>query len=88
MRSWATAAVAALIIIAAACDSPGSAREGVASVEQGFPIGILLPDWNTSRYETFDRPLLTQRLKELCPQCEVLRYRPRDARLTPARDPG
>ncbi|MBV9140975.1 MAG: substrate-binding domain-containing protein [Pseudonocardiales bacterium] len=72
MRSWTTAAVAALMAIAAACGSPGSARDGVASVEQGFPIGILLPDWNTSRYETFDRPLLTQRLKELCPHCEVL----------------
>lgn len=72
MRTWTTAAVATLMIIAAACGSPGSARDGAASVKKGFPIGILLPDLNTSRYETFDRPLLTQRLKELCPNCEVL----------------
>lgn len=72
MRTWTAAVVATLMIIAAACGSPGSARDGAASVARGFPIGILLPDLNTSRYETFDRPLLTQRLKQLCPNCEVL----------------
>jgi D-xylose transport system substrate-binding protein len=60
------------MIIAAACGSLDSARDGTASIEKGFPIGILLPESKTSRYETFDRPLLTQRLKQLCPNCEVL----------------
>jgi D-xylose transport system substrate-binding protein len=72
MRTWATAVVATLMIIVAACGSPGSARDGAVSVEKGFPIGILLPDSDIPRYETFDRPLLTQHLRELCPKCEVL----------------
>ncbi len=90
MRTWAAAATAALMTtaalmiaaslmsMAAACASPGGARDGAAaSVEQGFPIGILLPESKTSRYEMFDRPLLTQRLTQLCPNCEV-RYRNAD----------
>ncbi|MGH3774882.1 MAG: substrate-binding domain-containing protein, partial [Pseudonocardiaceae bacterium] len=71
MRIWAAATVAALMIMTAACGSPGGARDGAASVEKGFPIGILMPESKTSRYEMFDRPLLTQRLKELCPNCQV-----------------
>ncbi|MGH3826094.1 MAG: sugar ABC transporter substrate-binding protein [Pseudonocardiaceae bacterium] len=71
MRTWTTAAVATLMLLVAACAGPGSARGGVASLAKGFPIGILLPESKTSRYETFDRPLLTQRLKRLCPNCTV-----------------
>ncbi len=77
MRTWPAAAlmiVASLMLTAAACGRPGSAPDGPASVETGFPIGILLPESKTARYETFDRPLLTRHLKELCPNCEV-RYR-------------
>jgi D-xylose transport system substrate-binding protein len=87
MRTWAAMAstapmitvllVMVLMITASACGGPGPARGGAASVEQGFPIGILLPESKTSRYETFDRPLLTQRLTELCPNCQV-RYRNAD----------
>ncbi len=80
MKTWPVAAalmIAAMMIIGAACGSPGGARDGAASLEQGFPIGILLPESKTSRYEMFDRPLLTQRLKELCPNCAV-RYRNAD----------
>jgi D-xylose transport system substrate-binding protein len=74
MRTWAAAVAAILMIMMSACASPGDARDGGASVKQGFPIAILLPESKTSRYEMFDRPLLTQRLKELCPNCQV-RYR-------------
>ncbi len=74
MRTWAAAAAATLMIMITACGGPDGGRDGAASLEQGFPIGILLPESKTSRYETFDRPLLTQRLRELCPNCEV-RYR-------------
>jgi D-xylose transport system substrate-binding protein len=79
MKTWPAAAlmVASLMGIVAACGSTGGARDGAASVEKGFPIGILLPESKTSRYEMFDRPLLTQRIKELCPKCEVL-YRNAD----------
>jgi D-xylose transport system substrate-binding protein len=77
MRTWPAAAlmiVTLLTLTTAACGRPGGARDGPASVATGFPIGILLPESKTARYETFDRPLLTQHLKELCPNCEV-RYR-------------
>lgn len=72
MKAWVTAAIATLMFVVAACGSPGLHREGTASVAQGFPIGILMPESKTSRYETFDRPLLTQRLHQLCPKCEIL----------------
>jgi D-xylose transport system substrate-binding protein len=72
MRTWTTAAVATLITLLTACSSPGSVRDRPASLENGFSIGILLPESKTSRYEAFDRPLLTQRLKQVCPKCEVL----------------
>jgi D-xylose transport system substrate-binding protein len=34
-------------------------------------IGLLLPDTVTARYEKFDRPLITQKIKELCADCTV-----------------
>jgi D-xylose transport system substrate-binding protein len=83
MRTWPAAAAAVLMIamsstiMVTACGGPGSALDGPASVKQGFPIGILLPEAKTARYEAFDRPLMTQRLKELCPNCEI-RYRNAD----------
>lgn len=43
-----------------------------ATVDQGFKIGLLLPESKTTRYETFDRPLIEAKLKELCAKCEVL----------------
>jgi len=72
MRTWAIAAIATLIVVVTACSSSGVTGRRVASVEQGFSIGILLPESKTSRYEAFDRPLLTQAFKRLCPKCEVL----------------
>lgn len=76
MRAWQAAVAAQLMITAVACGGPGGTG-GVASVEAGFPIGVLLPESKTSRYEAFDRPLIEQRLTELCPNCEVL-YRNAD----------
>jgi D-xylose transport system substrate-binding protein len=37
----------------------------------GKSIGLLLPDTVTARYEKFDRPLITQKIKELCSDCTV-----------------
>lgn len=45
---------------------------GGQSVDNGFKIGLLLPESKTTRYETFDKPLIEAKLKELCPKCEVL----------------
>lgn len=72
MKTWVAAVIATLMFVVVACGNPGLRREGVASVAEGFAIGILMPESKTSRYETFDRPLLTQRLQQLCPKCKVL----------------
>lgn len=69
--------IVVLVLAATGCTQEGPAPAGEASVEEGFPIGILLPESQTSRYEQFDRPLLEQRLRELCPNCEI-RYQNAD----------
>ncbi len=44
-----------------------------AKTEDGaYKIGLLLPENKTARYEAADRPYFEQRLKELCPKCEIL----------------
>jgi len=58
----------------AACnsDSGNTPAAGGVSVADGFKIGLLLPESKTTRYESFDRPLIEQKLKELCPKCQVI----------------
>jgi D-xylose transport system substrate-binding protein len=34
-------------------------------------IGLLLPENKTTRYEAFDRPLITEKIEKLCSDCEV-----------------
>jgi D-xylose transport system substrate-binding protein len=58
-----------------ACGNGGDGDSGGgtgATVDQGFPIGLLLPESKTTRYESFDRPLIEAKLKELCPNCQIL----------------
>jgi D-xylose transport system substrate-binding protein len=38
----------------------------------GGKIAFLLPETQTARYETQDPPLFTQKVEELCPDCELL----------------
>ena len=38
----------------------------------GGKIALLLPETQNARYETKDRPLFEAKVKELCPDCEVL----------------
>jgi D-xylose transport system substrate-binding protein len=75
-RGLAVAGLSALLLsFAAACaseDSNTGPGAGGVSVDQGFKIGMLLPESKTTRYETFDRPLMEAKLKQLCPKCEVL----------------
>ncbi|WP_020521351.1 sugar ABC transporter substrate-binding protein [Catelliglobosispora koreensis] len=63
---------AALTIASCSTSSDNGTSTGDASVEQGFKIGLLLPESKTTRYETFDKPYMEAKLKELCPKCEVL----------------
>jgi D-xylose transport system substrate-binding protein len=75
----ATAAAALMAAGIAACSSGNNnAAASVqnsgngASVQQGFKIGLLLPESKTTRYEAFDRPLIESNIKQLCPKCQVL----------------
>ena len=38
----------------------------------GKTIALLLPETKTTRYEEKDRPLFTAKVKELCPDCEII----------------
>ncbi len=73
------AALAIAMVVAmglAACggdDDDGSADK--ASGEgggSGKTIALLLPETKTTRYEEKDRPLFTAKVKELCPDCEII----------------
>ncbi|MEH0935066.1 sugar ABC transporter substrate-binding protein [Micromonospora psammae] len=48
---------------------PPTGKENTAN---GFKIGLLLPESKTTRYEVFDRPLIQEKLRELCSKCQVL----------------
>ena len=69
----ATIALAALIACMglAACgdddDDGGGNSEG-----GGKKIALLLPETKTTRYEQHDRPGFTNKVEELCPDCEVI----------------
>jgi D-xylose transport system substrate-binding protein len=65
--------VAALGI--AACGSDDSSSSSSTSASSGGAsgtIGFLLPETETARYETQDKPLFESAVANLCPDCEVL----------------
>ena len=55
----------------AACGSDDSSSSDSGS-SGGGTIGFLLPETQTARYETQDKPLFEQKVQELCPDCEIL----------------
>ncbi len=55
----------------AACGKAGSSDSGSADVSKGFKIGLALPENQTARYETYDRPMIVAKIKALCPKCTV-----------------
>ncbi|MBN6547751.1 sugar ABC transporter substrate-binding protein, partial [Actinacidiphila bryophytorum] len=61
-------AVITLALTMAAC---GKAGDDKSSDSKDKTIGLLLPDTVTARYERADRPLITNKIKELCPDCTV-----------------
>ncbi|MFG2226756.1 substrate-binding domain-containing protein [Streptomyces sp. NPDC048644] len=63
-----TAAVS-LALSVAACGKAGDG--GKAAGGDGKTIGLLLPENKTTRYETFDRPLMEAKIHELCSDCKV-----------------
>jgi ABC-type xylose transport system substrate-binding protein len=70
-RAAALGAAVALVLGPAACgngDDPDGAQGGTG---KGLKVGLLLPENKTARYEKFDKPFFEQKLKDLCPKCEV-----------------
>lgn len=51
--------------------SPSTSSSG-ASIQQGFKIGLLLPESKTARYEKFDRPYIVDQITKTCPKCQVI----------------
>ena len=73
------AALAIAMVVAmglAACggdDDDGSADKASGDGGGGGKtIALLLPETKTTRYEEKDRPLFTAKVKELCPDCEII----------------
>ncbi|WP_017598305.1 ABC transporter substrate-binding protein, partial [Nocardiopsis lucentensis] len=69
------AATAALALLVSGCGSlttsGDEAERETHSLEEGFHVGLLLPELQTARYEAFDRPYFEEALTELCPNCEL-----------------
>jgi D-xylose transport system substrate-binding protein len=68
--------VTALAAITAGCgsddDNNSSAGTTASSSGEGAKIALLLPENKTARYENQDKPFFTAKVKELCPDCEVI----------------
>jgi D-xylose transport system substrate-binding protein len=73
--------VTAVAALAAGCgsdDDNGSTSTGSSTSaassgnSKGGKIAFLLPENKTARYENQDKPFFTDKVKELCPNCEVL----------------
>lgn len=72
MKSWriGIAVATAMVLASAACGTAGGTG-GSGAAGEDFVVGVLLPETETSRYETFDRPLIEQAVKERCGECAV-----------------
>jgi D-xylose transport system substrate-binding protein len=67
-RGAAVLGAAALLACVTAC-APGTPEDGDGD---GAPtIGVLMPDQQTERWESFDRPLIERYVEELCGECRV-----------------
>ena len=77
MRLLAPLAGMVLALGLAACGggddtSTSAGTDTSASGGGSGTIGFLLPETETARYETQDKPLFEQKVQELCPDCEIL----------------
>lgn len=72
-RAVTVTAAASIVLVGCGktARSTSSAASGAPSVEQGFRIGLALPDTQASRYEAVDRPIITRKIQELCPRCTL-----------------
>jgi D-xylose transport system substrate-binding protein len=66
-------ALAAVALLAGACATTDSGGGGDSGAQGGAKkIALLLPETKTARYEAADRPLFQAKVKELCPDCEII----------------
>ena len=77
MRKYGVIAVAVLAaLVVAACGSSNKSSSGASTSKttagSGAKIAFLLPENQTARYESSDRPLFVADVKALCPSCQVL----------------
>jgi D-xylose transport system substrate-binding protein len=75
-KQWRPARLAALVaavaLLAAACATNNSGGGGSSSSSGSKKIALLLPETKTTRYEAQDRPLFQAKVKQLCPDCQIL----------------
>ena len=71
---WLAALLAAGALVAAGCggDDEGGGGGGGGAEGGGKKIALLLPETKTTRYEAQDRPLFVAKVKQLCPDCEII----------------
>jgi D-xylose transport system substrate-binding protein len=68
------ALVAGVALLAAACATTNNSGGGSSSSSSSGSkeIALLLPETKTTRYEAQDKPLFEARVKQLCPDCQIL----------------
>ncbi|HJS28880.1 MAG TPA: substrate-binding domain-containing protein, partial [Anaerolineales bacterium] len=74
--------ISLIVILLAACTpaateaptEPAAGEPTEAPPAEGEPItiGLFLPDKNTARWDSKDRPFFEAKLKEICPDCEFI----------------
>jgi D-xylose transport system substrate-binding protein len=74
---FAVVAALALAMSIAACgddddDGGGGGGGGGGDGGGGGSIALLLPETKTARYEAHDRPNFEDKVKELCPDCDII----------------
>jgi D-xylose transport system substrate-binding protein len=72
IRTIAITAVALAVALGTLNACGDDDDDGGAEGAGGKKIALLLPETKTTRYEQHDRPGFTNKVKELCPDCEVI----------------
>jgi D-xylose transport system substrate-binding protein len=76
-----TRVLAALLLLTAGCKNdkkeatPAAAGDTAtkpAAAAAGGKVALLLPESKTARYESHDRPHFERKVKQLCPDCEII----------------
>ncbi|MCX5264554.1 sugar ABC transporter substrate-binding protein [Streptomyces sp. NBC_00199] len=67
VRAFMALTVAAVLALSGACSGDDGGNGG----KDNPTVGLLLPGGGASRFGQFDRPLIVNKLKELCPHCPV-----------------